>query len=359
MMRILINDIAATPDTGGAFTILSELYAGAKENLDNIEWIFLTGDTHFKSAKNIRVIPYPDIKKSWIKRLWFDLFSGKFLINKLRPDVYISMQNTATLGVLAKQIVYLHQSLPYQKTKRYSFFKKSEFKYAIYQNIIGYIINFLLKKTKASVIVQTKWMQKNLMEKHVVEEDKIEVIPPSIPSDLIKIGKNNNIMRTFFFPASSELYKNHKVIYQAVNRLKEKGYKDFSVILTINQPDYISKEDYPEIIFSGYIPRNKVLDEYTKSVLLFPSYIETFGLPLLEARLAQSIIIAADTEFAKEILTQYTNSYFFNYWDHKKLADLMAKVLDNKIRKSRIVTNSSGRVTHMNLVSYLISRTKG
>lgn len=357
-MRILVNDIAATPDTGGAFSILSELYDGAKENLDNIEWIFLTGDTHFKSAKNIRVIPYPDIKKSWIKRLWFDLFSGKFLINKLRPDVYISMQNTATLGVLAKQIVYLHQPLPYQKTKRYSFFKKSEFKYAIYQNIIGYIINFLLKKTKASVIVQTKWMCQVLVERRILDKDKIVIIPPTIH---VNLNKNNNCddTRTFFFPASSVPYKNHQVIYQAVNTLRENGYKDFSVLLTIDQPQNVIKEDYPEIIFLGPISRPEVLDKYTKSVLVFPSYIETFGLPLLEAKMANSVILAANTDFSTEILEGYPNAYFFNYWDYRKLAKIMAQVLDGIISKKleKNISNNFHTDT-LNLTTYLVSEVK-
>ena len=62
-----------------------------------------------------------------------------------------------------------------------------------------------------------------------------------------------------------------------------------------------------------------------KSVLLFPSYIETFGLPLLEAKTIGSPIIASDTPFSKEITSNYNNVNYFDYSDEIKLAKLMIK----------------------------------
>ena len=72
---------------------------------------------------------------------------------------------------------------------------------------------------------------------------------------------------------------------------------------------------------------------YDRCTLLFPSYIETFGLPLAEAAQSGNPILAADTPFAHEILAEYGNAYFFQPSDCGRLAELMQDVLDGRIVK--------------------------
>jgi len=60
---------------------------------------------------------------------------------------------------------------------------------------------------------------------------------------------------------------------------------------------------------------------YAKSILVFPSYVESFGLPLLEAKLTGTYIIASDTPFCREILNGYDNVEFFEEMDYKKLGE--------------------------------------
>ena len=69
--------------------------------------------------------------------------------------------------------------------------------------------------------------------------------------------------------------------------------------------------------------RECVYEQYAKSVLIFPSYIETLGLPLLEARLTGCPIIAADTPFAKEILDGYNNVAYFGQFDSIRLYQIL------------------------------------
>lgn len=114
-MRIVVNDIAASE--GGAMSVLRDLHSDIISSGDENEWIFLLGEKFIEESDNIKVLTFPKIKTSWIKRLDFDFISGKKIINKLQPDIYLSLQNTATIGVKAPQYVFLHQPLPYQKEK--------------------------------------------------------------------------------------------------------------------------------------------------------------------------------------------------------------------------------------------------
>lgn len=321
-MRIVVNDIAASE--GGALTVLQVFYEEIRSSDDDNEWIFLLNDHYFEEIANIKIKVLNEIKSSWFKRLSFELFQGKKIVNQLKPDIYFSLQNTATLGVKAKQIVYLHQPLPYQKEKSFSFFRKKEWKLAIYQKIIGRLYEYLFKQSKAEIVVQTEWMKEAVKQRI---SNKVVVVPPhlKIPDGLPNEKKENEKV-TFFYPASDSLYKNHQVIYEAVNHIVESGYTNFQVVLTIPEKSVMNQKIYH---FIGQVSRNKVFEYYSNSILLFPSYIETYGLPLKEASFFNAPIIASNTDFSREILRNYGNVEFFNKFESKQLADRMLFYIKN------------------------------
>lgn len=354
-MRIVVNDIAASE--GGALSILRDFYDEIVSSDDNNDWIFLLGDDYLEPRDNIKIITLPSIKKSWKKRLEFDFFNGKKIIKKFEPDLYISLQNTATLGLKCQQVVYLHQPLPYQKEKKYSIFKRKERKYAVYQFLIGNIFNILLKKSGARIIVQSQWMKKNVSKKI---SNSIDVIPPKINKYIeeryffSEESYKEQKEKQFFYPASMIPYKNHELIFKAVNELLGENINNFSVYLTIDKK---MCEHYLEYIpsnikFLGNIDRKRVFDMYTNSVLLFPSYIETFGLPLLEAKLVNSPIISSKTEFSKEILFDYDNVYYFEKNDYLKLKKIMESFIKNdfEVFEKKLEEN----IQEVTLYNYLI-----
>ncbi|EKA15884.1 glycosyltransferase [Enterococcus sp. GMD5E] len=329
-MRIVVNDIAASE--GGAMSVLKDFYEEVKEFGADHEWIFLLGDYYLEETPNIKVYVYPEIKKSWLKRLNFDFYFGKNIVNEFKPDIYLSLQNTATLGIRCQQVVYLHQPLPYQKEKRYSLLKKQEVKYAVYQKLIGRIINFLFKKTKAKIIVQSVWMKKSIEQKI---SNQVKVIVPKINNDLMNMTsfseekyKTQNVKK-FFYPASYYPYKNHEILFRAVEELLKDNINNFTVYLTLNKDLFKNGTIPANIKFLGNLDRKKVFELYAQSVLLFPSYIETFGLPLLEAKIVQSPIIVAQTEFSNEILSDYKNTLYFNKEDYHELKEKMKLFITN------------------------------
>lgn len=318
-MKILVVDIAAS--SGGSLTILKEYYERAKKDFKN-EYVFLLSDNYLNETNNIKIICLKKYKK-WINRLLFDFVLGKKIVSKVKPDKILSLQNTIIHGVKIEQSLYVHQAIPFQKVKKFSLFKKKEYKLAIIQNFIGYLIKLSIKKAD-SVIVQTNWMKEALIRECKINENKISVQSPKL-SILVNNKKNHkkNGKCTFFYPASNALYKNHNVIYKAIDILTEKKINNFEVLLTIDG------ESTNNIKFLGRIERDEVINKYYNSILLFPSYIETFGLPLLEAKECDSIIIASDTEFSHEILDNYDKVDFFNPYNSNELAELM----ENKIKK--------------------------
>lgn len=344
-MRIVVNDIAAS--SGGALSILKDFYEYVNQNERENEWIFLTGGKYIEEADNIKVIVLDRVKASKLEKLKFDFIYGKKFIEKLNPDIVFSLQNIITFGVKVKQAVYVHQPLPFQDAKRFSLLKPQERKMAFYQYIIGYIIKMSIKKAD-KVIVQTRWMREAVINQTGIDSSKIANILPCITElTTMPLIDNGN---TFFYPSSDGIYKNNECIYKANEMLLSDGYSDYEINITIDE-----KEKYPNINFLGRIPRDEVVKRYAESVLIFPSYIETFGYPLAEARRMGILIFASHCEFSRELLDGYENAYFFDPFNPNELACLMRQVIDGEITRKPIHENTIDENTWRYVVEEIVS----
>lgn len=330
-MRIMVFDVPALK--GGALSILEEYYQDAINCLDKtIEWYFVVGLPHLTETKNIKILRFPWVKKSWLHRIYFDQVIAPKLVKNNQIDKVISLQNMIIPNIKILQTLYVHQPLPFVDKK----FKITEsFLFWLYQNVVGKMIFKSIKKAD-SVIVQTSWMKEACIKKIKIDPEKIKIIPPKINIEIKSyFNKTGNSILTFFYPANASLYKNHKIIVDAVSLLKKKGINNYKVVFTLKgiENNHISSlyrmsnEKYLPIEFIGEINREQVFDYYTKSVLIFPSYIETFGLPLLEARLHNTPILASDCTFSREILRNYNNAFFFRTQDPVELTHLMEKLI--------------------------------
>lgn len=321
-MRIVVNDIAA--NKGGAMTVLKDFYQCVKDNDTENEWIFLLGDNYLEETENIKVITLPEIKKSGFKKLMFDFFTGKKFIKSLNPDVVFSMQNIITFGLKVPQVLYVHQPLPFQDVKKYSLLKSNERSLAVKQHIIGALIKKSVRKAK-KVIVQTEWMKEAVGRKSGVEEGKIVRILPNVKHLNNEYNPQLFDCQSFFYPTSAVSYKNNDLVFKASGAL-EKENIPHKVKLTLSEEKSSGK-----VSCIGRIPYEEVIAEYNRSTLIFPSYIETFGYPLAEARQIGGIILAADTPFSRELLKGYENAYFFKYDDQDELVRLMKAVINEEI----------------------------
>lgn len=322
-MRIIVNDLAAS--TSGALSVLKSFYRYIRNNDNENEYIFLLSEKYLEETERIKILVVPEVKKSGFHKLYFDFIKGKKIINELKPDYVISLQNIVTFGCRSKQAVFVHQAIPFQNIKNFSFIKPEERTYAFYQYIVGYFIKLSIKIAD-NVFVQTKWMKEAVIMQCNIPEDKIHVIhhEASFDSGYHYSLKENQ----FFFPAAFEcVYKNQKCIYEAANILKGKGLTDFKIILTL-------EEKHQKVFgceFVGLLNKSEVFEFYSNSILVFPSFIETVGLPLIEAMSVGALIFASDCEYSREILNGYKNVYFFDPFLPEQLAQLMELVMKGQI----------------------------
>lgn len=340
-MRIVVNDIAAS--TTGALSILKDFYHYIAEHDKEHEWIFLLGDAYIEETERIQVKVLSEVKKSWSERLKFDFLTGAAYIRALNPDVVFSMQNTLTRGYHGKQVVYVHQPLGFQKTKKFSFLKSEEREYAVYQYIIGAMIDSAVRHADKT-IVQTEWMRQAVIEKTKVSPEKVVKILPDIKFDFPESIEEKKMlqMNRFFFPSGDILYKNHQCILEAAELLRKENITDFEIAFTLTEQeaaDSLKCKDSAvkqNISYRGRMTREEVYRLYYERILIFPSYIETFGYPPAEARQAGDIIFASDCPFCHEVLEGYADAYYFNPFKPEELAALMKRAMNGEIKKKAI-----------------------
>lgn len=337
-LRIVVLNIAASKT--GALSVLRDFYREVVLDPRGAEWFFIVGAAGLieesEAHPDIHIVIRDDVKRSKVRRLRFDHFEGALFLKSFKPNVIFSMQNTLPYGVdsivspsgkRVKSFIYLHQPLGFQKVKRFSFFKKYEREIALYQYLIAPEIDDSLKRAD-EVIVQTRWMKEAVCEKDGLSGDRVSIVPPDMGS-LDKLCKPDQTRESnlFLYPAGSIIYKDHQCIVDAAEILIKKGIRDFKVVFTQKEnelpwlkiPDTVRND----LDFRGMIPRNELIPLYQRAVLLFPSYIETFGYPLAEAARLNTPVIASDTPFAREILEDYGRKRFFKVSSSEELAEYM------------------------------------
>ncbi len=335
--KVIVFDVAA--ETGGALEILNSFYTTAAQER-SIDWELILSTPIFSNTGNIHVKNYFWIKKGWLHRLAFDKFVAPSLCRKKKVDAVVSLQNICVPASEKKQVLYVHQSIPFSSIKFSLLKNRTEW---VYQNVISRLIFRSIRRAD-TVVVQTKWMKDAICKKTGADISKVLVAQPEFNLNFDAYYEDSQTSRSsFFYPAACNTYKNHEVIIAAAGILTERGITGFQVVLTIDTqaeiPGY-SYDEMPQIVCVGRMAHDDVMRQYSASTLIFPSKLETFGLPLLEAALVKSPILASDMPFSHEILEGYPNVSYFKADSAEKLADLMEMQIKNKTEYEIIENNS-------------------
>ena len=232
------------------------------------------------------------------------------------------------------QILYEHNALPFSE---YKFRLQEAFRPWYSQQILGRMMKRSIRRAE-QVLVQTNWMKEEIIRQCGIPADRVEVKFP--PVEMLKTHpwKMDEACPTFFYPAGPPAYKNHRTFLKACELLKEQGIEDYRVIWTVTGEENEgmkklkaeAEEKKLPIEFIGPVPRTQLFEQYASSVLVFPSYIETIGLPLLEARSVGAPILAAACLYARDGVGDYDRAEFFETFDSEALSRLMKQKIVEK-----------------------------
>ncbi|MEQ3308870.1 glycosyltransferase [Fusobacterium varium] len=336
MKTIVVNNPAAK--TSGALTILKEFLKKTSSLKCSYRFLVIVSVEKLKKYETdklkIIVIPSQNFKE----RIIWDFYGLKKFLKKknIIPDIFFSIQNTGVnLSKNIPQILYYHQPLSIVKLN-WNPFKKEERLFWIYKNIYPFFIKMYLDRIK-KIIVQTEWVKKEFSQKFNYNLKNIIVVKPSINlPDTSKIKMISKEKFRIFYPATPLVYKNHEIIIKALGELKKEKKdlaNDLECIFTFSEKEngringLIKKNNVEDIIkLVGKIPYGRVLEYYKSSdLMIFPSKLETLGLPLMEAKHFNLNILVIDLPYSREVIGNYEKVIYFQ----RELSDFMKKIICN------------------------------
>lgn len=323
---------------GGTLTILRDClrYLSESELAEQYRIVALVHDKNLALFPQIEYLEFPGTIKSWGRRLWCEYVSMYSLSKKLGSVcLWLSLHDTTPNVIAERRAVYCQTSFPFLKPRwrdllfdykivLFSFFTRFAYRINIQKD------NFL--------IVQTAWLRKGFSEMFHLDEEKFIVAPPEQNIQKGKTTGTNqtNQCFTFLFPATPDCHKNFEVLCHAAQLLElEIGKGKFKVIITINgRENKYSKWLYKQwgqvdsIDFTGFLSKQVLYSYYASAnCLVFPSRIETWGLPISEFSVFEKPLLLADLPYAHETAQGMDHVGFFNPNDSHALKDIMKKMV--------------------------------
>lgn len=317
------------------------IYQDCLKNLSNyiadkdIKVIALVGNKSLFDQQNIEFIEFKKSKNSWFYRIYYEYFYFKKISKKIKPDVWLSMHDTSPYVICKKQFVYCHNPNIFYNPSLNDWF--SEPKVGIFHYLYDFVYRLNIKKN-AAVFVQQNWIKEEFEKRFNLST--VLVVPPE--SKIPIISKSAIDLAPdkihFFYPSFPRVFKNFECITEAILLLSPEVRKKIKVHLTIGKEEnkyskFISnKYNLPEINYLGTIDSATVNVFYQNvDCLLFPSKIETWGLPLTEAKSYGLPLLVSDLSYAKETVGDYDKVSFFNPENPADLARLMTAFIEQTI----------------------------
>jgi glycosyltransferase involved in cell wall biosynthesis len=290
-MSLIIH--APNVHQGGGKTLLVELLRAIDENYPCTLLADARLDLSF-APKNIRIL-------SFRPTVWGRLGAERRLRELAHPqDTVLCMGNLPPLLPCAGHIIVFLQN-------RY---------------LLGDVsLEGMPKKTRLRISVERTWLRRRLLRgvelvvqttsmQHAAKE-ALGVVPRVMPfcayQNSTQSSRGGQTAR-FIYPATADKHKNHKNLLAAWSLLSESRI-EAELHLTVDGNAEILRaiarlrHSGARIVNHGQLTPQQLNELYGAcSALIFPSYMESFGLPLLEAQAFGLPIIASERDYVRDVV---------------------------------------------------------
>jgi len=246
------------------------------------------------------------------KRFWWDQFIFPSQCRSAKVDILHQPCFSVPLFYRGKKVITVHDLAIKYYPKGISFFSRNFFSYWM-----PFTYHFA-----DHIIADSEYTKKDITKLLHIDKEKISVIPLAIdekmynrkklnPRDFPILQKKFNIKHNYILSVC-ELHprKNLEFIINIFARIKNE-LCDCQLVLAGKKNKYYYKllslvkslQLEKSVVFTDYVSEEEKIILYKKArVLLFPSWYEGFGLPLLEAMSCGCPVISSNTSSMAEIL---------------------------------------------------------
>lgn len=283
----------------------------------------------------IEYIEMPEIIKGWGRRLWCEYVTMYRISKKLSPVyLWLSLHDTTPRVTAERQAVYCQTSFPFYK---WSWIDLAfDYKIALFALFtrFAYCVNV---RRNHYLIVQQEWLRAGFSRMLGVEREKFIVAPPECKVPEIVPEDISLSCFTFFYASTPDCHKNFEHLCAAASLLeKEVGKGKFKVVLTLSGKEnhysgwlYKKYGKVGSIDFAGFMSKERLFGYYESvDCLVFPSKVETWGLPVSEFMPTGKPMLLADLPYAHETAAGSGKTAFFDLSTPETLKRQIKRLLD-------------------------------
>jgi glycosyltransferase involved in cell wall biosynthesis len=322
---------------GGTLTVLRDCIQSAEAFLgDDWRIVALLNKPDLVESTRVEKICFPAAKKSWFTRIYYEWIYFNRLSRKIKPYLWLSLHDITPRVQSVRQAVYCHNPAPfYRASWRES---RLDFGFFLFNKFYKYLYGALISRN-FMVIVQQEWLRDEFHSMY--GELPILVAHPNMVSTgcspLINSVRDYSSKTVFLYPSFPRVHKNFETLCEAAEQLNRWGIRDFRVEVTLagNENRY-ARDLYQHyrtvknLEFIGLQSREEMADRYRKSdVVVFPGKLETWGLPISEAKSYGKVLLLADRPYARETVGTYDRVSFFEATNSLRLANLMRSIIES------------------------------
>lgn len=325
-MKLVISAVNFTE--GGPLTVLREIVRAAAEHFPQWTVYVLVHTEGTVLEPRAIELPFPQSKRSWLRRLQLEWFGFKRLSLELRPDVWLSLHDITPRVVASRQYVYCHNPAPFCTSNIPG--ERHDPTFRLFRRFYAGLYRCFIHRN-AAVIVQQEWMRGMFVQRFGVT--RVIVAHPAVSMTPEFVRRRTAPVR-FLYPAFPRVFKNFELLGECAVLLERDPRWVGEIVLTIDGSECAYSANIRSrfgncrsLHFAGLQTPPQLAKMYEQcDALVFPSLLETWGLPLTEAKAQGLPILAADLPYARETVGTCDRVTFFDPIDPTALAALILRL---------------------------------
>jgi glycosyltransferase involved in cell wall biosynthesis len=333
-VRVVVSAVNFTE--GGPLTVLRECLASAAAVLPaQCELIALVHGADLIKESRVRFVPIPSSKRSWFHRMYWEWFGFYRISRELKPALWLSLHDVTPRVSATRQAVYCHNPSPFYRIRLRDAMMEPRF--LIFNQLYALLYRLFIGRNYC-VIVQQEWLRAEFIRR--MGHLPVVVAHPSFRAVERPSYTKSGPAFVFIYPALPRVFKNFETLCAAAQILASRGISGFEVRLTIDGSEnrysrWLRQRfsDTAQIQFIGRKTKDEMATQYEQAcAVVFPSKLETWGLPITEGKAQVLPLIVADLPYARETVGNYDLVSFFPAESSEALANLMQAMIEQTWR---------------------------
>lgn len=351
-MRVVVDAVGIRD--GGGVQLLGELMRSLPGARPDWHWIFCVLPLERREielptlAENARAIEVDD-RGGFIGRMtWLNSQLPRLLID-LKADVLLCLANIAPRNSPAPTVLFVQQLKALDRSTETS--QRDRLRLTVLSRLIR---SSALRVNR--IVVQTEHMKHRLSLLSPTACSRIEVIPSPARSRIagvLRKGVVDAIDRAtaprLLYVSLARQHKNHLALLEAFALIHEKRPQS-TLLLTVPGPSEALMANeclhavhrkaealglLGSITWLGLLDAPEIDNAYSRAdALIYPSLMESFGLPLAEALAAGCPVIASDLPYAREVCGDAAR--YFDPQQPLDIAEAVLSLLDDPVNLEQL-----------------------